>query len=441
MTLSVGRGEMVRLPGVMSDLFVADDKVADVQIRSTSQLYIFGKGAGETTVSATDKRGAVIWSATVRVGQNIGSLNHMLGLAMPDAKIVATPMNGVVLLTGTVGTPDDIAEATRLVQAFVGEGMQVVSRIKAATPQQVNLQVRIAEVSRDFLKQVGVNLLTQDSTGGFQFGIAQGRPGGVSFTAPNFTNSGIGSTLGFFGGLAGLDIASSLDLAEENGMVTTLANPNLTALSGETASFLAGGEIPIPISQGLGAVSVEFKQYGVSLAFTPFVLSDGRISMRVRPEVSQLTSAGSVTFNGFTIPALTTRRTETTVELGSGQALVIGGLMQNTSNNSINKAPFLGDVPILGALFRSNTFRRNESELVIVVTPYLVKPVDSNRVALPTDGYRAPTDAERLLLGQLGSGKSGEKRPVPRSGTVTTSPAPASAPARTAPSAAPGFSF
>lgn len=449
-TLSVGRGEMFRLPRPMSDLFVADDKIADVQVRSNSQLYVFGKGPGETTVSATDKSGVVVWSAIVRVGQNIGSLDQMLALAMPDAKIVATPMNGVVLLTGTVATPDDVAEAARLVQAFVGENTQVLTRIKAATPLQVNLQVRIAEVTRDFLKNVGVNILTNDATGGFGFGIAQGRPNGASFTSPNFTNSGIGTTLGFFGKLAGLDIASSLDLAEQNGFVTTLANPNLTALSGETASFLAGGEIPIPISQGLGAVSVDYKQYGVSLSFTPFVLSDGRISMRVRPEVSQLTSAGSVSMGGFTIPGLTTRRTETTVELGSGQALVIGGLIQNTNNNSINKAPFLGDIPILGALFRSNNFRRNESELVIVVTPYLVKPIDSNRIALPTDGYRAPTDADRILLGLTSDGKTGERRPVPRVGATVQAPAAttgqAPVPARpsatpAAPSAAPGFSF
>jgi pilus assembly protein CpaC len=234
MQVSVGRGEMVRLPRAMSDLFVADDKVADVQVRSTSQLYVFGKSAGETTVSATDKSGAVVWSATVRVGQNITNLDQMLKLAMPDAAIVATPINGMVLLTGTVAAPDDVAEATRLVQAYSGETTQIVSRLKTATPLQVNLQVRIAEVSRSFLKNVGVNILTSDATGGFGFGIAQGREGGASFTSPNFTNAGIGSTLGFFGKLFGLDIASSLDLAEQNGFVTTLANPNLTALSGET---------------------------------------------------------------------------------------------------------------------------------------------------------------------------------------------------------------
>ncbi|GGE78725.1 type II and III secretion system protein family protein [Sphingomonas prati] len=447
--LSVGRGQMIRLPRAMSDLFVADEKIADVQVRSANQLYVFGKGPGETTVSATDKSGAVVWSATVRVGQNITNLDQMLQLALPDAAIVATSINGMVLLTGTVATPDDVGEATRLVQAFSGATTQIVSRLKTATPLQVNLQVRIAEVSRSFLKNVGVNLLTSDSTSGFNFGIAQG--GSIDVDTGKVTRGSIGSTLSFAGKLFGLDIISALDLAEQNGFVTTLANPNLTALSGETASFLAGGEIPIPISQGLGAVSVEYKQYGVSLSFTPFVLSDGRISMRVRPEVSQLTSAGSVSLGGYTIPGISTSRTETTLELGSGESMVIGGLLSNNQNNAITKAPFLGDLPVIGALFRSNSFQRKETELVIVVTPYLVKPTDANRIVLPTDGYRSPNDAARILGGQLAEG-SNSPRLVPRAvpsvpvRPMTVAPAArggtaAVPPGTTPPVAAPGFSF
>ncbi|MGH6781831.1 MAG: type II and III secretion system protein family protein, partial [Sphingomonadaceae bacterium] len=289
--LSTGRGTLVNLPAPMSDLFVSDDKIADVQVRSPTQLYIFAKSAGETTIYATSGRGKVVYAANVRVGNNIGSIDSMLKLAMPEASIRATPMNGLVLLTGTVANPDDVAEAERLAQAFVGEGNKVVSRLRTATPLQVNLQVRIAEVSRDFGKAIGMNLLSSDSTGGFGFTIAQGRPDAflIDETTGSATikNNGVGTTLGFAKKIFGLDLLGALDLAENDGLVTTLANPNLTALSGETASFLAGGEIPIPISQGLGSVSVEFKQYGVSLAFTPTVLADGRISMRVRPEVSQ----------------------------------------------------------------------------------------------------------------------------------------------------------
>jgi pilus assembly protein CpaC len=212
-------------------------------------------------------------------------------------------------------------------------------------------------------------------------------------------------------------------------VATLLAEPNLTALSGETASFLAGGEFPIPVSQGNNAVTIEYKQYGVGLAFTPIVLGDGRISMRVRPEVSQLSDAGAVTVAGFRVPALITRRAETTVELGSGQSFMIAGLLQNTGNNSVDKAPVLGDLPILGALFRSTKFQRSETELVVIVTPYLVRPV-STQMATPVDGYRSPNDIERDFLGQTFKGANGKVDP-------TAIPAPAAGPSGAAP--APGF--
>jgi pilus assembly protein CpaC len=184
------------------------------------------------------------------------------------------------------------------------------------------------------------------------------------------------------------------------------------ALSGETSTFLAGGEFPIPISQSLGTVSVEYKQFGVGLAFSPIVLEDGRIQMRVRPEVSELSDAGSIRLNGFNVPALTVRRTETTVELGSGQSFMIAGLLRNNNTNSIDRAPFLGNIPILGALFRSTRYQRAETELVIIVTPYLVRPVSNpNQIALPTDGFRSPDEAQRLLIGQDNAGRTGEQRP------------------------------
>jgi pilus assembly protein CpaC len=469
--LSVGTGRLVQLNGVMSDLFVANDGIADVQVRSTNQIYLFGKTPGETTVYATNKAGRVIYSANVRVGTNIGSIQEMLAVTMPEARIQATPMNGMVLLTGTVATPADVEEIGRLVQAFVGAGTQVLSRVKTATPQQVFLKVKIAEVSRSVLRNIGVNLLTSDPTGGFQFGIAQGS--GINPTTGEVLVNAIGTTLQGRGNLFGLDIIGRLALAENGGLSTTLAEPTLTALSGETASFLAGGEFPIPTAQGINGTSIEFKQYGVSLAFTPVVLEGGRISMRVRPEVSELSPGTGVRINGFDIPGVTTRRTETTIELGSGQAMMIGGLMRNNVSNTIEKAPFLGDIPILGALFRSNGFRKDETELVIVVTPYLVNPVNARDIALPTDGFRVSNDSQRVFLDQREDSRSGERRPAPVvAPSVTVAPgiggvgsaavarptAPAKvpapppatvekaavAPARTAsakPSAAPGFSF
>jgi len=434
LNLSKGTGTLVRLSEPMSDIFVANDSIADVQVRSPTQLYVFGKGSGETTVYATSKGGRVVYAANVRVGNNISSLGDMLHLAMPDANIQATPMNNLVLLTGTVANPDDVAEAQRLTQAYVGEGTQVVTRLKSATPLQVMLKVRIAEVNRSVLKSMGVNLLSQDTTGGFLFGIGRGNPGTISNGTATFNISGTGTTLGAAGHLLGLNLLGTLDIAANDGLANMLAEPNLTALSGETASFLAGGEFPIPVSQGNNAVTIEYKQYGVGLAFTPIVLSDGRISMRVRPEVSQLDDANGVTLNNFRVPALTTRRAETTVELGSGQSFMIAGLLQNSGNNSVDKTPVLGDLPILGALFRSTKFQRQETELVVIVTPYLVRPT-SGQLATPIDGYRVPTDIQRDWEGQTFNGHSGRLDP-----TAVAAPAGA-APALAAPAPAPGPGF
>lgn len=418
LSLSVGRGQLINLPAPISDVFVANENVADVQVRSATQIYVFAKQVGESSIFATSKSGAVVYSANVRAGKNVNSIDQMIKIAMPEAAITATTMNDVILLTGTVAGPDDSAEAVELVQSMVGEGVKVISRLKAATPLQVNLQVKIAEVSRSLIKDIGVNLQTLDRTGGFQFGVVQGRTGAIT-TDPNtraltgFTGRPNATTFGGFGKFLGLDLGSALDLAETEGLVTTLAQPNLTALSGETASFLAGGEFPIPVSQDLGTVTVQYRQFGVSLAFTPVVLADGRISMRVRPEVSELSNEGSVRLNGFDVPALSIRRAETTVELGSGQSFMIGGLMRNAQTNSIDRAPGLGNVPVLGALFRSTRYRKSETELVIIVTPYLVKPVTAGSIALPTDGFKAATDVERVLFGRTQSDRSGGERPKP----------------------------
>ena len=448
--LSIGRGELINVPGAMADVFVADDGVADVQVKSQRQLYVFGKSGGETTIYASNTAGDIIWSANVRVGSNIGSIDQLLALAMPEAKIsVATMGSNVILLTGTVAAPEDAEEAQRLVEAFVGEEANVISRLRMATPLQVNLQVRIAEVSRSFVRAIGVNLTSIDSSSGFKFGVGQGRTGAIPefnpgralgtgsqtvdrvlnpitgeiVEIPGSTVNPIspGTTLGAFGKFLGLDIGAALDLAETDGLVTVLSQPNLTALSGETAEFLAGGEFPIPLSQGLGTTTIEYKNYGVSLAYTPTVLANGRISMRVRPEVSELSSQGAITLNGFQVPALVTRRAETTVELGSGQSFMIAGLLSNNASNSVDKAPGLGDVPILGNLFRSTTYRKGETELVIVVTPYLVKPVDGNDIKLPTDGFRTPSEYQRLLGFQQSDGVTGGDRPKPHA--VETAPA------------------
>ncbi|MBL8656079.1 MAG: type II and III secretion system protein family protein [Altererythrobacter sp.] len=482
--LSIGRGQLISVGGAMADVFVANDAVADVQIKSQRQLYVFGKSGGVTTIYASNARGDVIWSANVRVGSNIDSIDQMLALAMPDAKIaVATMGMNTVLLTGTIAAPEDAAEAQRLVEAFVGEGTNVISRLKTATPLQVNLRVRIAEVSRNFSRNIGMNLTTLDGTGGFQFGVGTGRtmtsqfnalggPLGIGSTAarcippilPNGSctgtipgtaiTRGAGTTLGGLGRFLGLDILGALDLAEQSGMSTTLAEPNLTALSGETANFLAGGEFPLVTSAALSGPTITYKPYGVSLSYTPVVLANGRISLRVAPSVSEISSVSNV--GGVQTATLSKRSAETTVELGSGQSFMIAGLIQNNAISTLEKAPGLGDVPILGQLFRSSGFRRNETELVIVVTPYLVKPIEEKDVRLPTDGFQAPGELERLLGNQVHGGQSGTTRPMastaegaaaaPHVGADAAAAAaavPPSAPRRDEKiaNAAPGFSF
>ena len=446
--LSVGRGRLISLPAAMTDIFVANDEVADVQVRSGRQLYIFGKKPGETSIYATDASGRVVFSTVARVGNNIETIDQMLSLAMPEARISANTMNGFVLLTGTVQSPDDAAEAEMLVQAFVGEGTKVLSRLRTATPLQVNLQVRIAEVNRSLVKEMSGNILTRDTDGplgnGFLGGVFGGRSAGSITTDANgnttyniTTPSGMRSLAGA-GRLFGLDLIASLDLGERSGMVATLAQPNLTAISGETADFLAGGEFPVPIPGNLNGTTIEYRKYGVSLAYTPTVLSNGRISLRVRPEVSELSTEGAIELDGFQVPALTVRRAETTVELGSGESFMIAGLMNNRSIGAIDKMPGLGDVPLLGMLFKSDSFRRGETELVIVVTPYLVQPVSANEIKLPTDAFQDANDLQRLLLNQTGDGVTGGDRPKPR---LDTNVGDADRPRGSSVDAAPGFSI
>jgi pilus assembly protein CpaC len=448
--LSVGEGQMIRLPRNVADVWTSNPGVADVYVANPKQISLFGKESGEATVIATAADGSVVYGAKVRVSPNVTSVDEMIKAAMPDANIKVTTVGQMAVINGTVASPEDSAQAEALVRSLLNPGIDTsqpgamlkivpVNRLKTATPLQVMLKVKIAEVNRSMLKQFGVNLLASDPTSGFQFGLAQGQgiflppAGSSSPQAGQVIRNAIGTTLSGSGTLFGLDLIASLDIAAKDGLVAVLAEPNLTALSGETASFLAGGEFPIPVSQSLGAVTIEYRQYGVGLAFTPIVLADGRISMRVRPEVSELSNEGAVRLNDFLVPALTTRRAETTVELGSGQSFMIAGLLRNTNTNDINKAPFLGDLPILGALFRSTSFRRSETELVIIVTPYLVRPV-SGQLAAPTQGYRAPTDAQSFYEGQTFYGKSGAAKPAaPAPGPGT------SAAASTA--AVPGFNL
>ncbi len=428
LVMSVGRGQQVNLPGAVTDVVVADPAIADVDVRSSRQIYILAKAPGETTVYATDNAGRTIYSATIRVGSNLDSVDQMLKLAMPEADITVATMNGIVLLTGSVKQPEDVVEVEDLVQQFVGSA-KVVNRVKSATPMQVNLQVRIAEVSRSLSKDIASKFNSRDTDGasgnGFLFVPSRGgnvatfadsvNPvTGQTSTTVTFANPGTGNVLNMAKNLFGIDVALGLDFAERSGLAATLANPNLTTMSGETGEFLAGGSFPIPVADNFGSTSVQQQSYGVNLRYTPEVMADGRIRLRLRTEVSDITSQGAVRINGTEIPALLTRSAETTVELGSGQSFMIAGLLSNSATTSVDKFPGLADVPVLGTLFKSNGWKRNQSELVIVVTPYLVKPVSDSQIKLPTDGFNTPNDLERILLNKEAVNYSGQAdRPKP----------------------------
>jgi len=376
-TIEIGEGQLLRLDSAMSSVFIANPAIADVSAKSDRLLYLFGKAVGTTTLFALDTNDNVIANVTVTVNHNLARLQDSLNRLVPNGLVVASSVDGAIVLTGSVETAAEAENARRLASRFISEGGEIINRLHITAPNQVNLRVRIAEVSREVINQFGFNW-NVFVDGAFDFGLQSLNP--ITGINNAFASGNIGD----------VSIDALVDALAEDDLVTILAEPNLTAVSGETASFLAGGEFPIPVSQDADTITVEFKQFGVSLAFTPTLIGRSRISMRVRPEVSQLSTAAQIIAGGVSVPSLTTRRAETTVELASGQSFAIAGLIQDSSRQEHSKVPGLGDLPILGALFQSDRFQRNETELVIIVTPYIVRPVDGDEIRTPVDPYRAP---------------------------------------------------
>ncbi|MFC7738513.1 type II and III secretion system protein family protein [Roseomonas sp. GCM10028921] len=320
-------------------------------------------------------------------------------------RVVAAGPNGFHL-SGSVPTAADAQRAEAIARAAVGEDAELVNSLALLSSIQVNLRVRVAEISRQVTRELGFNWQALANGGNnFLLGLRTGGAGAVlsAITAPATTASGVNRVGAAFGS-SRFDINAVVDALASDQLITILAEPNLTAQSGEVASFLAGGEFPVPVAanNSNNSITIEFKQFGVSLAFVPTVMGPDRLNIRVRPEVSELSENGAISVplsNGtVTIPALTVRRAETSVELGSGQSFAIAGLLQRSSTLVNSGLNFLGDVPVLGALFRSDRFKRSETELVIIITPYLVQPVsDPRSLAAPTDGIRPASDLERIL--------------------------------------------
>lgn len=416
--LEVGKGTLIRLARPAATVFVADPDIADVQVKSPSVVYVSAKSPGETVIYAVDASDSVLLNAPIRVELDVSPLRRALAQQLPGAQISVASVGGNFVLSGAVASAGQAEKARTLTASIAAgvKGAQVINRVTVATPDQVNLQVKIAEVDRDVLKEIGVDWS--------KIGSPMVAPGpAVSFGTVNnptpLTTPLSVNTLfvGMFPSLTGQQISAEIEALATENYITILAEPNLTAVSGQTASFLAGGEFPIPVVQSVSAgaptITVEYKEYGVQLAFTPTVIDGNHLSMRVRPEVSELSTQGEVTISGFVIPALTVRRAETTVELGSGQTFALAGLLDTTSEQDISKIPWLGDIPILGALFRSNKFQHNESELVILVTPYLVRP-GNTPLTTPLAGLQFPNDAQQVLW----SDTYRQKLPGPPQGPV-----------------------
>lgn len=425
MNLEINQAESIRFDGKVAEVFIANPDIADVQLSNPHSAYIFAKSPGETTLFAADKNGKEILKVNVYVSYNISHLKAMIAPFDPYGLVEIRSIPGAIILEGQVDSPKTAEEIRLIADKFVAKATDksgkssneqtIINRLAIKSPVQVNLRVKIAEVARSVFNSLGFNWqATFANIGKFNFATLIGRN---PLTAlPIATNNvlslvpstdvvqGVNTTLDSVGANFTnnhVDVNAVIDALSQDGLITILAEPNLMAVSGETASFLAGGEFPYPVPQQLGNITIDFKQYGVSLAFTPTVLSGQLISMRVRPEVSELDPNNGIKLNGTEVPGILTRWAETTVELASGQTFAIAGLLQNTSRSVINALPGLGDLPILGALFRSNQFIRGDSELVILITPYLVEPAVSKEMMLPTDNVNFATFVEMIFERRL----------------------------------------
>jgi pilus assembly protein CpaC len=405
--LSIGRSTIIELPRDAKEVFVANPKIANAVVRSTRKVFLIGMDNGATSVFVMDAEGRQIAALEVIVGRDLNALRQTLRTALPAAHIDVRPAGDSILLTGVVASAAEAQQAVDIANAFVGVsgGMftstkgAVVNSLTIKGKDQVMLRVTVAEVSRSVLKQIGV-----DMTGTWSaLDLASINPfplqrGVLTDTVKSTFNAGGGT------------VSATLRAFERAGVSRVLAEPTLTAISGETAKFTAGGEIPLPKSQDCSTdlfgrrscqIGVEYKPFGVTLTFTPLVLSENRISLRVNTEVTELDYENTIRIEVVSVPAIRVRKSETTVELPSGAVMMTAGLIQQTSNQAINGLPGLMNLPILGTLFRSRDYQRKETELMILVTPLIAKPMEAAQVKRPDDGFVDADDGQSILLGRL----------------------------------------
>lgn len=410
-TIGLNKSMIVELPRDIRDVLVSDPKKLDAVVHTGRRAYLIGVDVGQANVFFFAKDGQQMLTLEVTIERDLTAVSKMLHRLLPGAKIRLEAVNDNVVLSGTVRNASDATRAADIAGRLVDdeENTKIVNMLNVTSKEQVLLKVTVAEMERNVIKQLGVDLDLLLNGGSVSFAK-------LSRLAFPFTDGRQVSLAesGLFWQSGNNRAEAIVQALEQDGVLRTLAEPTLTAISGETASFLAGGEFPIPVSQDADTISVEFKPFGIGLSFTPVVMSEGRISLAVSTEVSELTNEGAVTLAAITIPALKVRRANTTVELPSGGSIAIAGLISDETKQAMTGYPGLKNLPVLGALFRSRDFEKSETELVVLVTPYVVDPVARSKLARPDDGFAPASDAKANLLGRLNRvyGRKPEEMPV-----------------------------
>ena len=403
LSLEVDQGQLFPLAIPVTEILVTNPNIADIQVTASNGLFVFGKAPGRTQVMALGEGGQVIFNQSVTVTRDLEIISRLLDQQFPGSNLSVQSSPGRILLSGLSASPVQAKQIVSIVRGFLGKEEEIVNRMEMLAPSQVNIRVRIVEMNREATKNLGINWDVLLNPGSLAIGLITNRwPavfGNELFPSSYSTGTGGSGFLGYRGSNGSASVIIDA-LAEEN-LLTILAEPNLTSRSGETASFFAGGEFPIPVSATDNQVTIEFKKFGVILDITPTVLSDQRISIHIRPEVSEISDVGAVVVNNFQIPGIAVRRTEATIELASGQSFAVAGLLQNQTRNIVNEVPWLADIAVLGPLFRSSRYQNMETELVIIATANIVAPREGAEFASPTDQYK-PTDVvTKLTTGKL----------------------------------------
>jgi pilus assembly protein CpaC len=420
-TVPMGKSVILESPEPVKRVALAQPAIADVMVLSPRQIYLSAKNAGLTSLTLWSTSDTIYKVFDVEVVPDVNRLKERLHAMLPNEKNVnITASHDHLTLSGTVSSAAALSQVLELSRAYAPaakEGQsKLINLLEVGGVQQVMLEVRVSEMSRSLSRRLGFNFAFL-SASGQQFGLSllnnlvrlpsQGWPGNPLTATDNIT--------GILNFLAdGASWTVFIDALKDNGLLKVLAEPTLITLSGKEAKFLAGGEFPIPVPDQDGRVTIEYKPFGVGLTFTPIVLSSGKISMQVAPEVSELDFSNAVSLAGFVVPSISTRRVATTVELADGQSFAIAGLLAEQTREIIRKFPVLGDVPVLGAIFRSTAYQKRDSELIVIVTPHLVKPVDMAKQTIPTDQFVEPDDFEFYLMGAL----EGKAQPAQSGGSV-----------------------